>query len=218
MRRPSRNKGLCRLLLSLAAAMMVLSGCEKDDDGDRYPLLISDIVMLGICSDSCVNEMILDNGERLKVEERLMSNTKDTTLRCFVSYELKDRKVDIYNISRVFTQEAFPPVAFCITNPGSDANWVDGLPRYPMKVTSIWRSGDYLNMHLGLMTTGAEKHSFAFCEDSVGYYSLLHLRPAKDEESYTQDMYMSMPFPEELDNLHFSVYTYDGIYTEVFYR
>ena len=80
----------------------------------------------------------------------------------------------------------------------------------------MWRSGGYLNLHLGLMTTGVGTHQYAFCQDSVGHYSLLHLRPSNDQESYTNDVYMSMPVPEDVDSLTFSVYTYDGIYTRTF--
>ena len=90
------------------------------------------------------------------------------------------------------------------------------LPRDPMKVISMWKSGGYLNMHLGLMTTDNGAHQFAFCEDSTGHFSLLHQRPASDGSAYTENVYMSMPLPQGLDQFTFTVKTYDGNYTRTF--
>jgi hypothetical protein len=66
------------------------------------------------------------------------------------------------------------------------------------------------------MTTGKGIHQYAFCEDSVGHYSLLHSRPKDDAESYKEHNYLSMPIPNGVEHLTFSVHTYDSIYTRDF--
>lgn len=220
MRRLSRTKTVC-LIASFATLVIAsaLCGCRRETSDGRYWGLMSDIAMLRIGSDSCVQELILDSGERYEVPHRVSAGMRDTTLRCFVSYSKEEGgRVALYSLKRAFTQAAYPAESFKLQNAGSGENWVGGLPRYPMKVVSMWKSGGYLNMHLGMLTTGKGKHTFAFCKDSVGCYSLLHLRPANDMESYTEDAYLSMPFPEREDSVRFTVYTYDGLYSKTFYK
>lgn len=198
-------------LILLLGVMMVVS-CSDDKD---YPSLITDFVVARTNASGTVSSVSLDGGGRYDVSaQAIASSSKDTLLRCIASYTLEGDKMQLYNIAHVFSSRPRP--AEDIQTVVDSALHLDTLPRDPLKVVSLWRGGGYINIHLGLMTTGSDKHSYAFSEDSTGHYSLVHHRPADDAESYTRQVYMSMPIPDSVTTLTFSVPTYEGIYTRTF--
>lgn len=213
---------LSKPLLSLlcVGCLLFLIGCADDSehDGDSYiPSLITDMVDVLTDANGTLSTVRLDDGSTYSIAaQQYTSNQKETLLRCRASYTLDAGDMKIYSLTRVFCDNPIPADSFVVVLDGVSHRGAAYLPRDPMKVISAWRSGGYVNLHLGLMTTGQGTHQYAFCEDSVGCYSLVHLRPAADAESYTEHVYMSMPVPEGKDSLIFSVYTYDGIYTRTF--
>ena len=202
---------LVRCFLGLAFALFLMA-CSNDDTGGFVPPLLTELVVMNIGGDGCLESVTLDDGSTYDIRsQQLMSEVKDTVWRCKATYTLVQKKMQMYSIERVFC--AAPVKAETLGVVNGEAR---DLPRDPMEVLAMWKSGGFVNMCLGLMTTGNGSHKYAFCEDSVGHYSLLHARPQDDAESYTEDVYLSMPIPDGLDSLTFSVYTYDGIYTKEF--
>lgn len=187
--------------------MLAVLGCS-DEKGADIPPLVTDFLVVATDEEGVVSTVILDDGTRFDVErQRVTSAMKDTLLRCFGSYAIEEGGLRLYSLAHVVSDVPHAPDYY-----SED----ESLPRDPLKVISMWRSGGYVNVQLGLLTTGVEGHKYGFCEDSVGHYSLLHLRPKGDAEAYTEKVYVSMPIPDGVDCLTFSVYTYDGIFTRTF--
>jgi hypothetical protein len=202
----------------LCVAFVVMGMVACSDDENDVPSYITDFLMVSVDANGKVTSVRLDDSTTYQIAAQQFSvDVKDTVLRCKATYTHDTHKdFKLYGLSYVYSERPYPASSFYWVVNGEVYRDVSLLPRDPMKVISMWKSGGYLNMHLGLMTTDNGYHQYFFCEDSVGHFSLLHQRPANDGSSYTKDVYMSMPIPEGLDSLTFSVTTYDGIYTRTF--
>ena len=199
-------------ILCLMGLVFIVS-CS-DDDKD-YPSLVSDFLVASTDANGKITTVRLDKGTTYDIAAQgISTNAPDTLLRCIASYTLDGDKMTMYNISHIFSENPVPARSLLMAEDGTQL--MDTLPRDPMKVVSLWKDGGYINMQLGMLTTGVGTHAYAFCEDSVGHYSLVHLRPQEDAESYTQKVYMSMPIPDSVGQVTFSIYTYDGIFTRTF--
>ena len=203
--------------LLCAFCLMACSDGSEDDNGEDLPPYISDLVVLSLDADGRFATVKLDDGSTYDIRsQQLMSEVKDTLLRCLATYTLVQGKMQVYGMQRVFCSRPMWADSIRVSVNGEVHIGHQYLPRDPMNVVSLWKSGGYVNMHLTLMTTGKGIHQYAFCEDSVGHYSLLHSRPKDDAESYKEHIYLSMPIPNGVEHLTFSVHTYDSIYTRDF--
>lgn len=204
------------LCVACVAFCMVACG-DDDDEGSHIPSYITDFMLVSTDAKGYITTVTLDDGSIYPVTtQKRMTDYPDTTLRCRANYTLDEGQLRLYGVGKVFAQKPVPASAFRLILNGVSYDGEEYIPRDPVKVVSMWKSGGYINLHLGLMTTGNGVHQYAFCEDSPGHYSLVHLRPYADAESYTEQIFMSMPIPEGMEELTFSVYTYDGIYTRTF--
>lgn len=190
-----------------------MAACS-DDDGNRIPSYVTDLLTVATDAEGMVASVQLDNGAAYDIASQgILSDFPDTLIRCKGTYTLEAGKMMVYDLSAIYSSQAAPAESFVFVKDGETYQGADYLPHDPVKLVSMWKSGGYVNLHVGVLTTGKASHQYAFCQDSPGHYSLLHLRPDGDAESYTSQVYLSMPIPEGMDNLTFSVYTYDGIYT-----
>ena len=216
---PTRS-AIMKLLFNSLLLMLCLVGCVPGDDDEKdgnYPPLCTDMLCVAIAEDGTLNTVLLDNGEQYDVSaQKLTSDARDTILRCRAAYTLSEGRLKLYSIVHVFSDKAYPADAFYMVVDGVAIHDTRFIPRDPVKLISMWKSGGYINLHLGIMTTGNGVHSYAFCRDSEGAYSLVHQRPQEDAESYTEHLYLSMPIPQGEEHPSFTVYTYDGIYTKTF--
>ena len=191
-------------IISAIVLAFCFAGCDDDSDGDYYPSLLTDFVTAETDNNGNVSEVTFDDGAMYNVtKQSISSEMPDTILRCLAIYTKEDGVCDFYQLKLVFSDEALPADKFKerVTD--------------PVKMVSQWKGRGYVNMHLGVMTTGNGEHGYGFCIDSVvsktTYVSLLHKRPEGDAESYTQVVYMSLPLTMETDSVCLSVNTYDGI-------
>lgn len=197
-------------ILSVMLLAFCFAGCDDDSDGDYYPSLLTDFVTAETDNKGIVSKVTFDDGAMYNVtKQSISSDMPDTTLRCLAIYTKEGAVYDFYQLKLVFSDEARP------------ADQFKDRSAAPVKMVSQWKSGKYVNMHLGLMTTGNGKHGYGFCIDSVvsktTYVSLLHKRPEGDAESYTQDIYMSLPLTMATDSVCFSINTYDGMVSREYY-
>lgn len=199
-----------------AAVLAVLQGCSVDDDdrGSDVPSYVTDLIELHSDHEGVLYKASLDNGESYDVQSsQLRAEVTDTTYRCLATYTLDGGEMKLYGLKSVFSQRPLTIKELLTADDGTVVP--DTLPRDPVKVVSLWNSGGYVNMQLGILTTGG-LHAYAFCQDGLGHYSLVHLRQAGDAESYTEKVYLSMPIPDGVEHFSFSIYTYDGVYTREF--
>lgn len=212
--RSIRTSVLCFLFVLTA---FLHSGCS--DEGDvHYPSLVTEFAEVFTDNTGAVYSFVNDKGKAFVPRQKITTERPDTVLRCICRYAIGDSDVvDVYGVEHVYSQYPFP------------ADSVKNVSVHPVNMRSVWKSGGYINMHLGFLTTGVGKHTFGFVLDSISssaaegksivYASLFHNRPDEDDESYTEKVYMSMPigkYVDSYDSIQFSVLTYDGIVKRTF--
>lgn len=206
-----RNRLHTVSLLALLASLLLSTACEKDDD-TRVPAYLTELVEANTGHDGNVTTLTLDNGQTYPVSKSIKASVADTTYRCYATYMLQDDEITIYGLKHIFS--AMPRRAELFKSRPSD----------PVKFISCWRSSRYLNVKIGIMTTGNGTHQFAFSEDSIVtnpqgqqniYATLLHLRPETDAESFTEEMFLSMPIYcyDNPDTIFITMPTYEGMVT-----
>lgn len=206
-----RNKRLAAYSLVLLAVVTLISACDKDDD-TRVPSYITELVEARTGHDANVMIITLDNGQTYPVTNPIKASTADTTYRCLVNYTLLNNEATIYGLKHIFSALPRPSEVF------------KSCPADPVKFISSWLSGRYMNIKIGLMTSGKGTHRFAFAEDSIVtnsegqehiYVTLLHQRPEIDDESYTEEMFLSMPLYDYRNPTHVTITlpTYEGMVT-----
>ena len=198
--------------LPLVSLLCLLCICMEScsDDHEDYPPIVSDLLLVRTDALGRCQAAVLDDGSTYPlVSQSLWTDNRDTLVRCQASYTIESGKMELYGLTEVFASRPYPADFILQLSDGI-------LPRDPMKVVSMWKSGGYINMHLSLMTAGLKGHTYAFCEDSTGCYSLLHSRPSGDAEAYAKSVFFSMPIQHEAESVTFSVHTYDGIFTRTF--
>lgn len=194
------------------------TGCSEDTS---YPSVTTSFVDAITDSKGMVASIRTDNGNVYEPDLRTQTNSADSVIRCLCTYETMQQDmpgnsttavhpaIHVYSLKHVFSEKPQKRSAFSI------------YPQDPVKVTSVWKGGGYINMHLGILTTNVAAHSFAFCEDSIitsrtgktsVYLSLLHLRPEQDPESYTEKAYISMPIHKylDMDTIVFHINSYES--------
>ena len=204
------SRSFCNVVASLFMALLLTAFCSCHNDDEQMPPVMTDLACLEIGSDGIVNFMNLDNGEHLGLANKLKSEVSDTTLRCLCMYSLEEGMARIYSAKTIFSREASPRSEF-------DTTAVD-----PVKFVSAWRTPHFLNINIGVMTTGAAPHNFAFCLDTIAenvngnhriaYFTFMHQRPTEDAESYTSDVFMSLPLDKYAgcDSVSLTINTYNG--------
>lgn len=207
---------LTNILCVAFAVCLVACADGEDDNGGYISPYVTDFLVASTDAEGKLVSVRLDDGTTYNVADQQVDlERKDTLLRCLATYT-QDKRFKLSSIYPVFSNKPYPATSIYVIVDGKPYQDVSLLPRDPMKVISMWKAGGYLNLHLGVMTTNMGLHQYAFCEDSVGHYSLLHSRPASDGSAYTEHIYMSMPIPEGLDSFTFTVKTYDGDYVREF--
>ena len=198
------SKIIC--FLCIVSATMCFVSCF-DDDSTPYPSLKTDLVVAETNAAGVVSKIKLDNGEMYDVTSKEVKfGVADTLFRCLASYAMENKGIKIYGITNIFSSKPVPLATLL-----EDGTYTEEtLPRDPVEIISMWKSGGYINMQLGVLTTGNASHAYAFCEEEKGKYSLLHRRPLNVAESYTSVVFLSMPIPDGVESLTFSVNTYEG--------
>ena len=193
--------------LFFALTLLCLWGCSNDDE-ETMPAYKIDLVEANTDHDGKVVSVRFDNGATYTVAQEISAEKADTTYRCMCTYAIDaNQKLSVYGLSHIFS-----------ARPRSRADFKT-VAYDPVNLTSCWKSGGYLNLRIGLLTTDEGSHRFGFCEDSVVtrndcrkvFFTLLHGRPEEDAESYTKDVFLSIPISDyHCDSVCLRVQTYDG--------
>jgi len=203
-----RNNQVWRLiLLTLTLSWLTLS-CKDDEEND-LPSYLVNLVEASTDSNAMITLIRLDDGNTYNVSQNVKAQHPDTTYRCICTYSIQESNIVLYELSHVFSDHPRSATSF------------KSHPVDPVKFISSWMSDRYFNLRIGIMTTDTDTHLFAFCEDSIVvestckkvYFSLLHQRPDNDAESYTKELFLSMPTAgySDCDSLIFHINTYDGL-------
>lgn len=210
---------LCRRIASAPIVLAVLLGIAScsDDDGDYYPSIVTDMMLVSTDSDGMAKNVALDDGTVYDVSElRMHVAGGKSVFRTMGRYTVDGGRINIYGMESVYCSQSYHADSIRVQIDGEIYSGAQYLPRDPVKLISMWKSGSFVNLHLGVMTNGDYLSQYVFSEDSAAHYSLVHRRRADDGEGYTRNVYLSMPVPSDVDTLTFSVKTYDGWVTKGF--
>ena len=211
----------CLFLLALAVV-----GCEQDvyDKGDTvYSYMRADFVEAIVGSNKQVTYVLTDDDERLPLTATYSAkwiNQPDTVYRAVLYYNYKDQQAEVLNLARVSTVSVRPQNQF-----------KDGIKTDPLGLESVWLSNNkrYLNLSVivktGAVTEEAEVQTLGMVGDTImtdadnqrTYHLRLFHNQGDVPQYYSQRLYFSVPLSElEVDSLHLSVNTYDGVVTKGF--
>lgn len=145
-------KMLRHLPILLLAAIMALASCEKQEDLSRaYTDYRYDIVTyLGQNDRGAVFEY-LGHGDSASIKLQSTVGVKDvkTHHRVLLRYDFADnrtgaeRDITVYGCSGIFSDS----LRRTPTSP-------DSLPQHPIKLRSLWRTGEFINLHCQVEYTG----------------------------------------------------------------
>lgn len=197
-----------------AIFLLVLTACNEEDY--HYPDVVTNLVELETDGSSNIHLIRTDDGA-IYFPDKIIAfkdATPDSLYRVNCTYQPLDEsggKATLYNVKGVLSPFPKEPSYF-----------KDGIKTDPLKITSIWNSGGYINLHLGVMTKGG-KHKYHFLnlgksKNSMGkstqLIQLFHSQE-KDPEAYTQEIFLSCPLRKldlhSGDSIIFSINTYEGV-------
>lgn len=195
------------ILATLFVSMVCLVSC--DDDEHSQPSYIKSLVEVNTDASSNVKSIRTDDGTTYSVHQAISADKADTTYRCLATYTLSTSGITLYSTSPVFSAHPKPTSKYQST------------PLDPVKFVSAWRSDRYVNLRIDILTTGVDNHAYGFAHDSTtiaadgkqtACFTLLHQRPKTDAESYTENVFLSMPLSHysECDSFAINIMTYEG--------
>lgn len=201
-----------RNLLNSILFIIVISTitCCSDDDSASVPAYRTDILCALTNQDSLVTEIQLDNGKKYNVAtQKINGKEANAKLRCYASFSINDDSINakVYEIKRISCYAPAPADSFKIH------------PQDPINVTSIWKSGEYINLCLAPLTTGMNSIKYDFCIDSVIGNTLHTSLLFKHEgaiKAYKFTFYHSIPlekkyYSSDFDSIFLHVNTYEGM-------
>lgn len=201
------NRTLTVSLYAIVCCLLTVV-CSCSDDEDDTPAYIVELVEAYSDGNKSITGVRLDNGQTYDLSQSIAAGKANSTYRCLCTYRNDGNGIYIYSLQPVFAQSPHPLTSYI------------AFPMEPVKFYSCWRTDRYLNLRVGVLTTGNGIHTFGFSVDStytvgdkrVACFSLLHKRPDNDDESYTEETFLSMPTAgyEDFDTLVIHVPTYDG--------
>lgn len=195
------------MLATLFVSMACLVSCSDDDD--TLPAYITSLVEINTDAGSNVKSIRTDDGTTYPIHQAISANTADTTYRCLATYTLGTSGITLYSLSPVFSAHPKPTADY------------QSIPRDPVTFVSAWRTDRYVNLRIDILTTGADHHAYGFAHDSTtiaadgkqtACITLLHQRPKADAESYTENVFLSIPLSHytECDSFDVNITTYEG--------
>ena len=138
------NTALRHLPIMLLAALLALASCDKQEDIDRaYTDYRYDIVTyLGQNATGALFEYLgRDDSSSIMLQSSVTVSDVKAQQRVLLRYDFTDqrggasRDIDVYSCSAIFSDSLR-----MIETP-------DSLPRHQVKMRSIWRTGEFINLH-----------------------------------------------------------------------
>ncbi len=197
--------------IAILAALCMSIAIACDDEETEQPSYITNLVEAYTDGSGNIRSIRTDDGTRYTVEQNINTGKADTVFRCLSTYVTTESAAQLYSLEPVFSAHPRPAAEF------------HSLPHDPVKFISSWASDHYINIRIGILATDGSNHAYGFAEDDVttvngkrtAWFTLLHQRQNNDAESYTEELFLSMPRANYLDCDSFviNIHTYDGLKT-----
>ena len=166
------------LLLMLIAC---LASCKDDGDGtsDFYPNVVTEFVTIRTDASGTMIEFTTDDERTYTLSNPQEGYKKNTKYRAVCGFVPDGQTATLYNATAAYLLHDSTELAY---EPD------------PIKVTSAWQSGRYINMQLAPLTQGGTQY-WGYRIDEVSgntTHISLHHRQNGDPLSYTETVYASL--------------------------
>lgn len=201
----------------IAIILVVVVASCNDDDTATIPSYRTDLLCAITDADSMVTHLLLDEGTKFQVPQRIKAPQANATVRCRASFavDAEGTSVKVYDISSVTSFVPLPVDSF------------KTFPREPLNMVSVWKSPGYINLCFAPLVNKDVKCKYAFCIDSITsrtlHVSMLFEKKGDAPDAYSTKLYHSIPltspdYKQDFDSLSLHINTYDGLKTYIFPR
>lgn len=186
-------KALRLLPILLLTALIAMVSCDKQEDIDRaYTDYRYDIVTyLGENDNGAVFEYLgRDDSAAIKLQSRVTVSDVKTQQRVMLRYDFVDknntgstRDIDVFGCNAIFSDSLRMIME------------ADSLPQHQVKLRSLWRTGEFINLHCQVEYTGKARTLMLVADgntlgnDTVHCYLTHSLRG--EQASFWRDCYAS---------------------------
>lgn len=168
------------LLLSLMAALLLLSSCSKEDEHEFPPVKMDFLTVQTGAGAEFVKAQTDDYTVYDVLEAKKLPDFKpQLSYRVLANYQLIEKEgrqgLKIYGCSPVFS--------------GAPVKLSESFPQDPVEVSAVWPGACFLNLVVYVRTNGG-KHLFGVVEEGVvrqGDTAEIHLRLLHDAKNDTPD-------------------------------
>ena len=162
----------------LCGGLLLLSAC-KDSSDDFYPNVVTEFAMLQTDDSGTMVELTTDDERTYILSNPQSGYEKNSRYRAVCGYIPDGQNATLYNATGAYMLRDSTELAY-------DPD--------PIKVTSVWQSGRYINMQLAPLTQGGTQY-WGYRVDEVSgntTHISLHHRQNGDPLSYTATVYASL--------------------------
>jgi len=174
-----------KLVLFMLIACLVSCKNDGDDLSNIYPNIVTEFAMIRTDDSGTMIELTTDDECTYTINNPQSGYDKNVRYRAVCGFVPEGRTARLYNATSAYmlcdsTELAYEPD--------------------PIKVTSIWQSGRYINMQLAPLTQGGTQYWGYRVDEVKGRttHISLHHRQNDDPLSYTQTVYASL-FVDEFE-------------------
>ena len=163
----------------LSLLLLCLFSCKGDDTFDIYPNVVTEFAMLRTDASGTMVELTTDDERTYTLSNPQTGYEKNVRYRAVCGFIPDGRSARLYNATAAYMLRDSTKLAY---EPD------------PIKVTSVWQSGRYINMQLAPLTQGGTQY-WGYRIDEVSgntTHISLHHRQNNDPLSYTQAVYASI--------------------------
>ena len=160
--------------------LLLLASCKGDDTSDFYPNVVTEFAMIRTNASGTMVELTTDDERTYTLNNPQEGYDKNVMYRAVCGFVPDGQTATLHHATAAYmlrdsTELAYEPDA--------------------IKVTSVWQSGRFINMHLSPLTHGGTQY-WGYRLDSIRgrmTHLSLHHRQNADPLSYTQTVYASLP-------------------------
>ena len=168
----------------LLLLLCLFTCCKGGDEGsDLYPNIVTEFAMIRTDDAGTMRELTTDDERTYTISNPQEGYEKNVTYRAVCGYVPDGQTATLYHATGAYLLRDSTLLAV-----EPDA----------IKVTSVWQSGRYINMHLSPLTQGGTQYwGYRIGETNDGTTHVsLHHRQNGDPQSYTMNVYASLSMDE----------------------
>ena len=163
--------------------LLVFACCKGgDDSSDFYPNVVTEFVTVKTDDSGTMTQFTTDDERTYTISNPQKGYDKNANYRTVCGYVADGQSATLYSLTGAYMLHDSTEVAY---EPD------------PIKVTSVWKSGRYINMHLSPLTQGGTQYwgyRIGETNDGTTHVSLHHRQ--NDPQSYTTSVYASLSMDE----------------------